>query len=171
MAAVTERRIAKWEIRICKLSTLGCTPRLSGRCGGDTFRLLTGKPMCQLHPWHSIFFWHTYGEELQPSPEGDASCFLSFLGSNSTFELWLYFPLFTRTVVCDTLRSLVGFWKCRNDSRTLVSKDKLVKSKVNFPSKKNNKITQLLQPRFQMLLPVWENPNPFVGCQVKSMIP
>jgi len=119
LAAVTERRIAKWEIQICKLSILGCAPSLSGCCRGDTFSLLTGMPVCQLHPWHSIFSWQTYGEELLPSPEGDASCFLSFLGSKSIFKLWLYFLLFTRTVVCDTLWSLVWFWKVQKWQRNI----------------------------------------------------
>lgn len=118
LTAVSEWRIAKWEIQICKLSILGCVPRLSGHCRGDKFSLLTGMPICQLHPWHCMFFWQTYGEELLPSPEGNASCFLSFLGRNSSFKLWLYFLLFTRTVVCDTLCFLAEFlkvWKWQQD--------------------------------------------------------
>lgn len=60
------------------------------RCCGDTFSLWGGMLAYQLHSWHHVCQQETYGMEPVSTPEGEASCFLNFLGSMALCNLYAY---------------------------------------------------------------------------------
>ena len=59
------------------------------RCG-DTFSLWGGLLAHQLHSWRHVCQRETYGVELVSTPEGEASCFLNFLGSITLCNFYAY---------------------------------------------------------------------------------